>query len=71
MPKGLDCKYMLLKIPLNHFYQTVILVYTLFLFPFLSECNLFDLWISEAMEFLFLSCPSSMVRHIFSVFLLL
>jgi hypothetical protein len=50
MPEGLDCKYMLLKIPLNHFYQTIFLVYTLFLFSFLSECNLSDLWIPEAME---------------------
>jgi hypothetical protein len=70
MPEGLDCKYMLLKIPLNHFYQTVFLVYTLFLFFFLSECNLSDLWIPEAMEVLLLSCPSFMVRQIFFVFLL-
>jgi hypothetical protein len=70
MPEGLGCKYMLLKIPLNHFYQTVFLVYTLFLFSFLSECNLSDLWIPEAMEVMLLSCPYFMVRHIFFVFLL-
>jgi hypothetical protein len=67
--EGLDYKYMLLNIPLNHFYQTVFLVYTLFLFSFLYECNLFDLWIPEVMEDMFLSCPSFMVHQIFSVFL--
>jgi hypothetical protein len=70
MPEGLGCKYMLLKISLNHFYQTVFLVYTVFMFSFLSECDLFDLWIPEAMEIMFLSCPSFMVHPIFSVFLL-
>jgi hypothetical protein len=68
MPEGLGCKYMLLNIPLNCFYQTVFLVYMLFLFSFLSECNLIDLWIPEAMDFLLLSCPSFMVRQIFFVF---
>jgi hypothetical protein len=61
---------MLLKIPLNHFYQTVLLVYTLFMFSFFSECNLSYLWIPEAMELMFLSCPSFMVCQIFSIFLL-
>jgi hypothetical protein len=70
MSEGLGCKYRLLKIPLNHFYQTVFLVYMLFLFSFFFECDLSDLWIPEAMEVLLLSCPSFMVHHIFSFFLL-
>jgi hypothetical protein len=57
MTKGLDCKYILSNIPLNHFYQTVFLVYMLFMFSFLSECNLSDLWIPEAMEFFFSIIP--------------
>jgi hypothetical protein len=68
--EGLDFKYMLLKIPLNCFFQIVFLVYTLFMFSFFSECNLSYLWIPEAMDVLLLSCPYFMVHHIFFVFLL-
>jgi hypothetical protein len=61
---------MLLKIPLNHFYHTIFLVYTLFLFSFLSECNLSDLWIPEAMEDYFYHAHLSWFIRYFQFFLL-
>jgi hypothetical protein len=45
-------------------YHTVFLVF-IFCFSFLSGCNLSDLWIPEAMEDLFPSCPYFMVQQTF------
>jgi hypothetical protein len=60
MPTGLDCKYMLLNTPLNHFIRVSSYFIHCFTLSFFSECSIYDSWILKVMEDLLLACPFSL-----------